>query len=64
MIPPAPPSPHIASSSSDVGGASERKGGTLLDWWLQKYLSVPTPNCGLSALGILVDWQAPSLRMG
>jgi len=41
MSPPAPPSLHIAPRPRDDGGASEKKGGKLLDWLLQKYPDTP-----------------------
>jgi 23S rRNA pseudouridine1911/1915/1917 synthase len=41
MIPPAPPSPDISSNPPDDGGASGKKGGTLLDWLLQIYPDTP-----------------------
>lgn len=41
MIPPAPPSSHISSNPSDAGGASRRKGDTLLEWLLREYPDTP-----------------------
>jgi 23S rRNA pseudouridine1911/1915/1917 synthase len=38
MIPPSPP---VSSNPSEDGGASGKKGGTLLDWLLQKYPDTP-----------------------